>query len=99
MLTKTELKAVGRKFFAEISEEYGIHDAAGLALLEEAASCLDRLHAAHAAIAKDGEIVTDRYGRPRLHPALTLEKESRRGLLDCLRALNLDIEPLNRRTG
>lgn len=84
----------GRALWRQLQSDYGISDAAGLALLTTAAECLDRIRAAQAAIAEHGEIVIDRYGSPKINPAATLEKDSRNGLLASLRALNLDIEPL-----
>ena len=89
----------GREFFTSVSAEYSIVDPAGLALLTTAAECLDRMRQAQAAIAKDGAVVVDRYGAPKVHPAAALEKDARTGFLAALRALNLDIEPLRDRPG
>ncbi len=88
------LKPEGALLWRELTSEYGIDDAAGLALVESAAACVDRIRAAQAAIAEHGEIVVDRYGAPKLNPACTLEKDARSGLLACFKALHLDIEPL-----
>ena len=84
---------------ATTGAEYSIADPAGLALLCTAAECLDRMRQAQAAIAKDGAVVVDRYGSPKVHPAAALEKDARTGFLAALRALNLDIEPLRDRPG
>jgi hypothetical protein len=54
--------------------------------------CLDRIVAAQSAIKQHGEVVLDRYGSPKLNPALALEKDARNGLLAALKALNLDID-------
>ena len=88
------LKAPGRKFWSDLIREYGISDAAGLTLATTACECLDRLRAAQAAVEQHGEVVVDRYGAPKLNPALSLEKDARNGMLAALRALNLDLEPL-----
>lgn len=93
------LKKPGRQFWAQVVAEYGIADAAGLALLTTATECLDRIRAAQAAIARDGAVVRDRYGRPKIHPATVLERDARNGFLAALRALNLDLEPLRDRPG
>ncbi len=90
----SHLKKEGAALWRELTSEYGIADAAGLALATTAAECLDRVRAAQAAIAKHGEIVIDRYGAPKLNPACGLEKDARNGLLSAFKALNLDIEPL-----
>jgi P27 family predicted phage terminase small subunit len=84
----------GKTLWEELISEYGISDAAGLALVTTAAECLDRIRAAQAAISEHGEIVKDRYGQVKLNPALVLEKDARNGLLATLKALNLDLEPL-----
>ena len=90
----SHLKKEGAALWRELTSEYGIADAAGLALTTTAAECLDRVRAAQKAIAKHGEVVIDRYGAPKLNPACGLEKDARNGLLAALKALNLDIEPL-----
>lgn len=88
------LRDAGRAFYGSVGAEYGIADAAGLALLARAAECVDRMHAAQAAIAEHGELVPDRYGGVKLNPACNLEKDARSGFLAAMRALNLDLEPL-----
>lgn len=93
-LKPDHLKAHGAAFFASVADEYAITDAAGLALLSRAAECVDRLHAALAAIAEHGELVIDRYGAPKLNPACLLEKDARAGFLAAMKSLNLDLEPL-----
>ncbi|MBD8527922.1 P27 family phage terminase small subunit [Pseudomarimonas arenosa] len=93
------LADAGRKLWRDVVAEYAVADAAGLQLLARAAECLDRIRAAQAAIAKHGEVVTDRYGAPKLNPACNLEKDARNGFLAAIKALNLDIEPLRDRPG
>ena len=90
----SHLKKEGAALWRELTSEYGIADAAGLALATTAAECLDRVRAAQKAISEHGEIVIDRYGAPKLNPACGLEKDARNGLLSAFKALNLDIEPL-----
>ena len=92
--TPEHLKTDGSALWRDMVAEYGIADAAGLALLTSAAECLDRMRAAQKAIADHGEIVVDRYGAPKLNPACNLEKDARAGMLAAFRALNLDLEPL-----
>ena len=93
--TPSHLKAEGKAFFEKIVADFDISDAAGLALLTRASECIDRMAAAREIIKKEGEICTDRYGSPKLHPAVVLEKDSRSGFLQAVKALNLDLEPLN----
>jgi P27 family predicted phage terminase small subunit len=63
-----------------------------LSILERACEALDRMREAQAAIAKDGAYVTDRYGSPKAHPALAVERDSRIAHLRAIRELGLDLE-------
>lgn len=87
------LRPDGKRLWTALVAEYGITDAGGLALLTAACEALDRMRAAQASIAKDGELVTDRYGAPKLNPACGLEKDARNGFLAAVKALRLDVEP------
>src|SRR5215203_5633745 len=87
------LGAAGKTLYRSIQAEYGIEDAGGLAILAQAADCADRLEAARQAIREHGELVLDRYGKPRLNPALVLEKDSRGQFLQAVKMLGLDVEP------
>jgi phage terminase small subunit len=89
------LGKAGAKLWRELVDEYSVADAAGVALITCAAECLDRMRAAQASIATDGEIVRDRYNAPKLNPACNLEKDARSGFVTALKALNLDLEPLH----
>ena len=91
----SHLKKPAREFWCAVQVEYSITDPAGLVLLTTAGECLDRMRAAQAAIRKHGEVVTDRYGQIKVNPACQLERDSRNGFFAALRAMNLDIEPLN----
>ena len=70
-----------------------IDDAAGLAALAVVAAAADRLEAARAALARDGEFITTGGGALRPHPALHVEKTAGERLLAGLRALRLDLSP------
>jgi phage terminase small subunit len=93
------LGPAGADLWRNIVHDYAIQDAAGLTLATTAGECLDRIRAAQKSIAEHGEIVVDRYGSPKCHPALALEKDARNGLLAALKALNLDLEPLRDAAG
>jgi len=75
--------------------EYGIGDSAGLLLLETALQAFDRMNQARDLITKHGAVTLDRFGQLRPNPATTIERDSRAAMLAGLKALNLDIEPLN----
>ena len=74
--------------------EYGISDAGGLSLLQVAAESWQRAEEARVLVTKAGVIVVDRFGQPQPHPAVKIERESREQLLRALKALQLDVEPL-----
>lgn len=88
------LGEAGTELWRELVDEYDIADAAGIGLIPCAAECLDRMRAAQASIAEHGELVKDRYNAPKLNPACNLKKDARAGFLAALKALNLDLEPL-----
>lgn len=83
----------GAEFWSSVISEFSIQDAAGLALLLTACEALDRMSAARRVIEAEGEIVKDRYGQSKVHPACQLERDSRNGFLAAMRALSLDIGP------
>ena len=87
------LSAAAAKWWADLQRDFPLADAAGLLLLEQAMRAFDRCEEARAMLDKDGGIITDRFGQKVPHPAIKLERDSRHQLLQCLRALNLDVEP------
>jgi len=88
------LSPEARALHARLTKEWGITDAAGTLTLLTALQSLDRMRQAQALIAKDGILQNDRFGTARPHPATQVEKESRAGLLQALKALSLDFESL-----
>jgi hypothetical protein len=75
-----------RKFFAGVIADYNINDTSGRQLVLEAARCIDRIAEARAIIRKAGPIVIDRFGCPKMHPAVLIERDSRQQLAMCLRS-------------
>jgi hypothetical protein len=76
-----------------ILDEFKIDDSPGLLLLGEALRAWDRAREAGAAVAKDGTIVKDRFGVPKAHPGVAIERDARTSMLAAFRALHLDVEP------
>jgi len=74
-------------------------DDASLLVLEGACECFDRMRQAQAVIAKEGIVIRDRFEQLKPHPATVVERDAKAGLLRHLKALNLDIEPLNAAPG
>lgn len=76
-----------------ILDEFKIDDSPGLLLLGEALRAWDRAREASVAIARDGTIVKDRFGVPKAHPGVAIERDARASMLAAFRALHLDVEP------
>jgi P27 family predicted phage terminase small subunit len=93
------LSVEARAWWRKLTAEYCIRDEAGLLLLATALESFDRMRQAQAAIKTDGATVKDRFGQIRANPATTIERDSRAGMMAALKALNLDLEPLNDRPG
>jgi P27 family predicted phage terminase small subunit len=83
----------GRRLWRDIQGAYGIADPGGLALLRVAAEALDRTQAARERIGLDGATLSEK-GKIRAHPLLAVERDARAQLIQALKALNLDLEPL-----
>ena len=93
----TQLSREARSLWRRLVADYGIEDAGGCAILQQACEALDRLRQAQGAIAEDGPVLRDRFGQAKPHPMLTTERDSRSAFLQAIRALGLDIEPLKDR--
>jgi hypothetical protein len=63
-----------------------------LAILAEALRALDRADEARATIESEGITFADRFGQPREHPAVDVERKSRSQFKDIMRALDLKTE-------
>ena len=55
---------------------------------------VDRARAAGAVIQREGAVFKDRFGQPRLHPAVLVERDNTAAMLRALNSLGLDLEPL-----
>ena len=88
----------GRALWHGVQTEYQIDDPAGLELLRQGAEAADRIASVRRQIDEAGELLMVR-GIPRLNPLCAVERDQRASLVRCLRALNLDVEPLKHRPG
>lgn len=93
------LSTEAKRWWKRLRTEYEIEDDAGLLLLQTGLEAFDRMRLAQEAIARDGMTVRDRFGQPKPHPLLPAERDARAQMLAALRALNLDVEPLQDRPG
>jgi P27 family predicted phage terminase small subunit len=64
-----------------------------LRLLEAACRSWDRMTEAGAILRDEGIVVQDRYGSPKAHPAVGVERDARIAFARLLRELDLDGEP------
>jgi hypothetical protein len=87
------LAAPERKLWQRIVAENTFVDAAGLELLATALESRQRLRLCREAIARDGQVVKDRFGQLRGHPLLAAERDARSGFVVAMKALALDVNP------
>lgn len=90
-----KLSAEAKRLWREIVSEYRIDDASGLLILQTALEAFDRMRQAQAIIKKEGASFRDRFEQIKSHPMLIVERDSRSQMLQALKGLNLDIEPLS----
>jgi P27 family predicted phage terminase small subunit len=84
-----EAKALWRN----INADYEL-DAASQVILEGSLEAFDRMRQAQEAIKTHGITVLDRFSQQKQAPATLVERDSRTALLRGLKALGLDLEPL-----
>jgi len=71
--------------------EYDIVDTTGLTYLSTGWRHYDRMEEARVAIAKEGAVITDRFGQKKPHPSTLIERDASAAMLRAFRALNLDV--------
>lgn len=90
-LSTTHLRPPTRKWFDEICRDYHLQSH-HLRLLLTAGEMWDRASAARAEVERDGITIQDRYGQPRVHPAVECERSSKVLFIKALREMGLDCE-------
>lgn len=90
-----DLPAEGRAWWKRLQAEYGIVDVGGLATLELGARAFARMTEAQALLDADGCVFRDKWGQLKTHPAAAVERDARSQVLLALKALHLDVEPLD----
>ncbi|MEW5772479.1 MAG: phage terminase small subunit P27 family [Thermodesulfobacteriota bacterium] len=93
------LSKEAKSWWTQIHNEFEIEDSAALLILTTAAEAFDRMRQAQQLLKKQGATFLDRFGQVRANPATTIERDSRAAMLNALKALNLDLEPLQERPG
>jgi len=93
------LSKEARSLWDKLLKEYEISDEAGLLILATAMEAFDRMREAQTIIKTEGMTILDRFDQKKAHPLTTVERDSRSAMLSALKALNLDLEPLNEKPG
>lgn len=93
------LSKEGKALWNKLLNEYGIEDEAGLLILQTACEAFDRMREAQAIIKAEGLTIEDRFFQKKAHPLTIVERDSRSAMMQALKQLNLDLEPLNDRPG
>lgn len=93
------LSTEASSWWKKLIEDYAINDEAGFLLLQTGLEAFDRMRGAQEVIRREGLQVKDRFDQAKAHPLLTVERDSRAQMLMALKALNLDLEPLNDKPG
>lgn len=84
---RSETRRWLRKIHADFDLESHHHR-----ILVKTAEAWDRSEQAREALAKEGLTVVDRYGTPKAHPCVAIERDSRNAFFRGLRELALDVE-------
>ncbi|MFO7606171.1 MAG: hypothetical protein R6W72_07725 [Desulfurivibrionaceae bacterium] len=82
-----------------LMDEFDLDDTAAQKILSVALEAYDRAQAARIAINRDGMVVRDKFDQIKPHPLLANERDSRAAFLAGLKALNLDLLPLENSPG
>jgi P27 family predicted phage terminase small subunit len=82
----------GKAYWKKIQSEFDVEEH-HFDLLEAACVQLDRASAARAVIAVEGITAKDRFGQPKEHPAVSVERNAALSFLRLQRELGLDIAP------
>lgn len=88
----TYLLKEGRQFWSKTLKEFDLVEAHDLERLEHACHCLDRLAEARAEVDKEGPYFVDRFGQPKEHPSLKVERDNKVLFIRIIRELRLDLD-------
>ena len=93
------LSKEGQALWKRLQTEYEITDEAGFLLLQTAMEAHDRMKECQKIIGKEGLQLPDRFGQMKAHPLTVTERDSRSAMMQAVKSLNLDLEPLNDKPG
>jgi P27 family predicted phage terminase small subunit len=84
----------GAEFWRRVQDEFRIEDCAGLELLMQACSAIDRAEALAEIVAREGEVIRTRTGTIKSHPAVRDELTARQVVMRAIARLGIDVEPV-----
>ena len=85
-------KGDGRSFWRQILADYELNEPQDRTRLECACQCLDRIKSARQVVETEGEYYIDRFGQPKAHPAIGVERDQKVLFCRIIREMRLDIE-------
>jgi P27 family predicted phage terminase small subunit len=88
------LSKEAQRWWRKIVDEYHIGDSGGLAILQVMCEAWQRMRQAQKILEVEGPTVTDRFGQSKAHPLCAIERDARSQVLQAIKSLNLDLEPL-----
>lgn len=89
----SHLTAPTKAWWRQVAAEYDL-EAHHLRLLTLACEAWDRAAQAREILAESGPVIDDRFGQPKAHPAVAIERDARIAFARLVRELDLDGEPL-----
>lgn len=87
------LSREAKAWWKRILDAFPLEDAS-LLILESGLECFDTMRQAQETIRKSGTVVDDRFGCPKMHPAVLIERDAKSAMLRHFKALSIDLEPL-----
>ena len=88
----SHLREATAEWWARVLRDYDLEEHY-VRLLTLAGEAWDRAQEARETLAEEGSYFTDRFGAPKAHPAVAVERDSRIAFARLLRELDLDAEP------
>ena len=80
-----------RRLWKRLVADYGLDgEPHAMETLRLACEALDRCDEARRTVERDGAFLTDRFGQPKTHPAVGVERDARVAALRAFRELSLD---------
>lgn len=84
------LRPSSKRWWSAIASEYEL-EPQHLALLDQAAKCLDRIESAREILDRDGVVTQDRFGCAKPHPAMAVELQNKTIFARLVREIGLDV--------